>query len=76
MTTKCSNNHPPILHDEFYCPLCVAVEDHDSELAHAEKVRYGLERTLDQTERERDRAEEKIAELEDRIDALTESVTV
>lgn len=27
--TPCSNNHPPILHEEFWCPLCVLQEDFD-----------------------------------------------
>lgn len=24
---RCANDHPPIEHDEFYCPLCAAIED-------------------------------------------------
>lgn len=27
--TKCSNDHPPILHEEFWCPLCELRKDYD-----------------------------------------------
>ena len=41
--TTCATNHPPIAHDEFYCPLCVALD----EVGAAQDELIALEKTVE-----------------------------
>jgi outer membrane murein-binding lipoprotein Lpp len=36
--TTCANNHVPITHDEFHCPLCEAIDLADDEIQKVQKL--------------------------------------
>lgn len=51
--TRCANDHEPITHDEFHCPLCAALEDARESETRTEDMRglvYQLEATIDAME--------------------------
>ena len=48
--STCANNHPAIQHDEFHCPLCCEMEDHQDTQAQCERLEdthAGYEQLLD-----------------------------